>query len=659
MKYYPYLFTPLEVANITLKNRFIMGAMHTGLENEPYKLASFYEQRALGGVGLIITGGVSPNLVGSLYPFASNLICKSQIKNHKIVTDKVHNAGAKIAMQILHGGRYSYHPFCVSPSGLKSPISKFKPFKMSNWYINKTIKDYVKCATLAKLSGYDGVEIMGSEGYLINQFIVTHTNKRTDKWGGSFDNRIRFALDIIKGIRQKLGLDFLIIFRLSVIDLIDKGSTFNEVIRLASELEKCGVNIITTGIGWHEARVPTIATMVPRNNFVYLAQELKKHIKIPIAATNRINNPEDAEDILATNKADLIMAARPFLADPEIVLKSFQNKANLINTCIACNQACLDHVFEGKPVSCLVNPFAMRETELILKKVKVVKNIAIIGAGLSGLALATTLAIRGHKVTIYEQSNQTGGQFNLAKIIPGKEDFSETIRYYNELVELYKIELKLNSNVTDEQLADYDIVAFATGTYPKQINIPGVNLPIVVNYEDVLNNKVKLGNNIAIIGAGGISFDVAIDILENNNNFNQFWGIDTQYKSQGGLIAPIVNKSKFNITICQRSVGKMGHNVGKTTFWIHKATLAKYGVKYLSGINYSKITNEGLYYTKDGNECLLKVDSIIICAGQTTHNILYINSNHPYKYLVGSATDPVKVDAKLAIYQGVKLGLVL
>ena len=665
---YPNLFEPLDLGFTTLKNRVLMGSMHTGLEevkNGYQRMASYFEQRAKGGVGLIVTGGIAPNFRGWVAPFSSKLTSKRVAKKHQLVTNAVHKHDAKICLQILHAGRYGHHPFNVSSSNVKSPISKFKTKALSEKGIQKTINDFVKCSKLAQYAGYDGVEIMGSEGYLINQFIVKRTNRRTDGWGGSYENRIRFPLEIVKRIRQEVGPNFIIIFRLSMLDLVEGGSTWEEVVFLAKKLEKSGVTIINTGIGWHESRIPTIATMVPRGAFSWVTKRMMGEVNIPLITTNRINTPEKAEKILADGHADMVSLARPFLADPDFVNKAKENNAKEINTCIACNQACLDHAFKGKVASCLVNPLACHETEINLDKVLKNKKILVVGAGPAGLAYAVTAAKRGHQVTLMEKSNSIGGQFNMAKIIPGKEEFYETIRYFNNMLSKYNVDVKLNSTFDPNMAANYEYIALATGIVPRTPKIDGINHSKVVSYIDVLKGKVKIANSIAIIGAGGIGFDVAEYLSHSGTSssketslFMKEWGVDTSLIARGGVegIKADIPKNNRKIFLLQRRSGKVGANLGKTTGWIHRFSLRNKEVKMINGVSYELIDDSGLHILKNNQKKVLDVDQIIICAGQLSNNIylektLKVNKNTE---LIGGAFEALELDAKKAIDQAVR-----
>lgn len=662
---YPHLFQPLELGHTTLKNRCVMGSMHTGLEEERNgfaKLAAFYAERARAGVALMITGGFSPNRVGRLAPFAKKLSTRREMKQHRVITEAVHEAGGKIALQILHAGRYGYHPFVVAPSAIKSPISPFKPWALSHRAICKTIGHFMRCARLAKEAGYDGVEIMGSEGYLINQFIAAHTNHRQDQWGGSYQNRIQFALDIVRGIREVVGPDFIIIFRLSMIDLVGQGSTWEEVVWLAKAIEQAGASMINTGIGWHEARVPTIATMVPRAAFSAVTGKLKPHVAIPLITSNRINMPETAESVLAKGEADMVSMARPLLADSAFMEKAFHQQRDAINTCIACNQACLDLVFQNKKASCLVNPQACNETTLKLLPTRQIKKLAVVGAGPAGLAFAVAARKRGHQVTLFEKEAEIGGQFNLAKQIPGKEEFKETLRYFNYQIKALGIELKLNTSVTKETVAYYDEIIVATGILPRMPQIEGIEHPKVLTYLDVLKHHRPVGARVAIIGAGGIGFDVA-DYLSHreNDNFYTYWGIDVGMHHRGGLVPPKPSPSPREIYLLQRKKERLGKRLGKTTGWIHRQNLRMKGVQCLSGVTYQKIDDAGLHMMVDEQTRTLAVDHIIICAGQLSENSLAeaLKAVGKKVHTIGGAHKALELDARHAIAEATELAAVM
>ncbi len=665
---YPHLFEPLDLGFTTLKNRILMGSMHTGLEeskNGYPKMAAFFAERARGGVGLIVTGGIAPNRAGWTGPFANKLTNASEARQHKIITDAVHKEGGKICMQILHSGRYGYHPLAVAPSGIQSPISPFKPWTLTKGGIRRTIKDFANCAVLAQEAGYDGVEIMGSEGYLINQFIVSKTNHRTDEWGGSFENRIKFPLEIVRLVREKVGKNFIIIYRLSMLDLVEDGSTWEEVVQLAKAIEAAGATIINTGIGWHEARVPTIATMVPRGGFSWVTKRLMGEVNIPLITTNRINMPDVAEKILADGHANMVSMARPFLADPELPKKALEGRTDEINTCIGCNQACLDHVFERKTASCLVNPRACHELEINVLPTTHKKKIAVVGAGPAGLSCAITLGERGHEVHLFEASAILGGQFNIARQIPGKEEFTETLRYYKRQMELQKVQIHLNT-LFDESLADgFDEVVVATGVTGRKAGIEGENHPKVLTYTDVVLHKKPVGKKVAIVGAGGIGFDVSEFLTHSENTgiegFMEEWGVDMNYERAGALMKNVKTVSPREVFLLQRSAGKMGERLGKTTGWIHRAALKKKRVQMISGVTYQKIDDEGLHILINGEAQVLEVDNVVICAGQVSNNALFnaLKAKNAPVHLIGGALQAGEVDAKRAIEEGVKLGIAL
>ncbi|TNI85517.1 NADPH-dependent 2,4-dienoyl-CoA reductase [Aeromonas sobria] len=675
MSLYPTLLTPLDLGFTQLRNRVLMGSMHTGLEEEKGgfdKLAAFYAERARGGVGLIVTGGIAPNLRGRLVPHGSQLSFPWQVGKHKKVTSAVHQEGGKIALQILHAGRYAYHPFSLAPSALKAPISPFKPRAMSERQIRGTIRDFAATAALAKAAGYDGVEVMGSEGYLINQFICERTNKRTDGWGGSNENRMRFPVEIVRAIRERVGTDFIIIFRLSMLDLVEQGSTLEEVIALGKALEQVGVTLINTGIGWHEARIPTIATSVPRGAFSWVTAELKKHLTVPLITTNRINTPEVAERILAGGEADMVSMARPFLADPEFVIKAAEDRADEINTCIACNQACLDHVFKQQRASCLVNPRACFETELMFGRVPQPKKLAVVGAGPAGLAFACYAAERGHQVSLFDQASEIGGQFNFAKQIPGKEEFHETLRYFAKRLEKCGVELYLGQRQSAESLlgGGFDEVILATGIRPRSPNIPGIEHAKVMNYLDVLRDHKPVGQKVAVIGAGGIGFDVAEYLVEkkadsgtdgHRDHWLKEWGIDKQLGERGGLITPEIDAPERQVWLLQRKESKVGDGLGKTTGWIHRTVLKNRKVQMLSGVQYLRIDDEGLHIQVGETKQCLPVDQVIICAGQEPLKELQAGLQAAGKpvHIIGGADVAAELDAKRAIRQGAELAAVI
>ncbi|HRO77784.1 NADPH-dependent 2,4-dienoyl-CoA reductase [Acinetobacter towneri] len=669
---YANILKPLHLGFTTIKNRVVMGSMHTGLEDRFYnypKLAAYFGERAKGGVGLIITGGISPNRQGWLLPAGGTMNTLGDVAPHRLVTHAVHKHGAKILMQILHSGRYGYQPFVVSASPIKSPISPFKPRKMSERQILNTIEDYAKTASLAKMAGYDGVEIMGSEGYLLNQFLSRHVNQREDQWGGTIENRMRFALEVVKAIHAEVGEKFIICFRLSMLDLVHDGNTMHEVITVAKALEHAGVNLLNTGIGWHEARIPTIVTSVPRAAFVDYTAEVKKHVEIPVIASNRINMPDTAEEILAAGKADMIQMARPLLADAFWVNKTATNRVNEINTCIACNQACLDHTFKNQRATCLVNPRAAYETELVYEKTKQPKRIAVVGGGVAGMSAATVAASRGHHVTLFEASNEVGGQFNLAKVVPGKEEFHETIRYFKVQIEKTGVDLRLNTKVNREQLEreGFDEVVIATGVVPRALKIEGSDEPQVLSYAEVLRGA-PVGQKVAVIGAGGIGFDVSEFLLKPEHqpqpqplaDWQREWGVDPNpnYVTEGGMLAPEVHPPVREIYLLQRKTTALGAGLGKTSGWVHRAQLKKHAVRMLRGVQYKAISNEGLWIEMAGQDQLLRVDSIVVCAGQESVKDLMpaADENTLANYhIIGGAKLAAELDAKRAIREGAEL----
>jgi len=665
---YKHLLSPLDLGFTTLKNRVLMGSMHTMLEEIPggNKIAAqFYAERARGQVGLIVTGGIAPNVEGGVADGAGKLSTPEEADHHKIITEAVHKEGGKICMQILHTGRYAYSKKAVAPSPIKAPINMVTPREMTNEDIERTIADFIKCASLAKSAGYDGVEVMGSEGYLINQFIVKRTNIRTDQWGGVYENRIEFPLRIVKGIRAVAGENFIIIYRLSMLDLVEDGSTWEEVVQLAKAIEAAGATIINTGIGWHEARVPTIGSIVPRGGFAWVTKRLMGEVSIPLIATNRINTPEIAEKVLVDGCADMVSMARPFLADSQFVLKAMEDRGDEINTCIACNQACLDHTFTMQRCSCIVNPRACHEDELNYLPTKDKKRIAVIGGGPAGMAAASITAERGHDVDLYEASDRLGGQFNMAKIIPGKEDYAETIRYYSKMLEKFKANVFLNTKINANTLNEigYDEIIVATGVNPRILDFEGIDHPDVMNYREVLWDKKEVGKKVAIVGAGGIGFDVAQFLATEKDStidppaYMKEWGVDMQYEKRGATAEAIDSPSPREIYLLKRSIGKHGKNLGKTTGWIHRASLHKKKVNMLANCEYISYGSEGFKIKTSEKEMTLDVDHVIICAGQEPHdpisNDLSIDNAHIH--IIGGAKDAKGLDAKRAIQEAAYL----
>ncbi|MGR3563156.1 MAG: FAD-dependent oxidoreductase [Heliomarina sp.] len=675
MATYPNLLKPLDLGFTTLKNRVLMGSMHTGLEEtgDWNRVAEFYAERARGDVALMVTGGIGPNPEGSVAPGAAMMVSETDIENHNIVTDRVHEAGGKIAMQILHAGRYAFGPKCVAPSAVKSPISPFPPNELDEEGIETQIADIVEAARKAKLAGYDGVEIMGSEGYFINQFLVTHTNKRTDRWGGSYENRMRLPVEVVRRTREATGTDFIIIYRLSMIDLVPDGSTFDEVVQLAQEIEKAGATIINTGIGWHEARIPTIATSVPRAAFAWVTKKLMGKVSIPVITSNRINTPEVAEEVLSTGCADMVSLARPMLADAYFVAKAARGEASHIAPCIACNQACLDHTFGGKLTSCLVNPRACHETELPIEPATDIKTLAVVGSGPAGLSTAITAAERGHKVTLFEQSDEIGGQLNMAKQIPGKEEFWGLVDWYRAMVTDLGIEVKLNTTATPEMLGGFDEVVIATGVLPRDPEIPGQDGPNVVNYIDVLRGKAKVGHKVAVIGAGGIGFDVSEFLAHEGTSptvdlplWMKEWGVTDPAEHRSGLApeGPQPEEPAREITLLQRKKTKHGKGLGKTTGWIHRAALKMKDVNFVGGVNYEKIDASGLHVSfgeARENPTVIEVDTIVLCSGQVSERSLAdaLESQGTKVHVIGGADVAAELDAKRAINQGTRLAAAL
>ena len=665
---YPHMLAPLDLGFTTLKNRVLMGSMHTGLEevaNGHERMAAYFGERAKGGVGLIVTGGIGPNTEGGTHPNTKKLVTEEDIAGHKQITDAVHAHDGKICMQILHTGRYAYSPDQVAPSAIKSPINPFTPRALTDSEVYKQIDDFVFTSVQAQKAGYDGVEIMGSEGYFLNQFIAARTNQRDDDWGGSYENRIRLPIEVVRRVREAVGEHFIIIFRLSMLDLVDGGSTAEEVIQLGKAVETAGATIINTGIGWHEAQIPTIATKVPRAAFTWVTARFRKELSVPVITSNRINTPEVAEEVLARGDADMVSMARPFLADPDFVIKAQENRADEINTCIGCNQACLDHVFGGVMTSCLVNPRACHETELHILATTSSKKIAVVGAGPAGLAAATTAASRGHQVTLFDGADEIGGQFNIAKQVPGKEEFFETLRYYGKQIEITGVDLKLNHRVTAEELNNggFDQVIVATGIAPRMPNIEGIDHPKVLNYLDVIGGKKHVGKKVAIIGAGGIGFDTAEYIThagestsQNIPAFMKEWGIDMTFGSRSGTegITAQPEPSPREVYLLQRKSTRVGKGLGKTTGWVHRAGLAMKGVRMMPSCDYKRIDDDGLHLTVGDEPTTLDVDTIIICAGQDPMREIIEGLTVPH-HLIGGADVAAELDAKGAINQATRL----
>ncbi|MFD7758417.1 oxidoreductase [Streptomyces microflavus] len=671
MSLYPTLLSPLDLGFTTLPNRVLMGSMHIGLEEAERgfeRMAAFYAERARGGVGLIVTGGIAPSERACSFPGGAKMTTGAEADRHREITSAVHAAGGRIAMQILHFGRYAHHPDLVAPSALKAPISGFTPNALTDEQVEETVEEFVRAAELARLAGYDGVEIMGSEGYLINEFIVSATNHRTDRWGGSYENRIRFPVEIVRRVRERVGSDFILIYRLSMLDLVPGGSTLEEVVTLAKEIEAAGATIINTGIGWHEARIPTIATSVPRAAFTWVTEKVRGAVSVPLVTSNRINTPEVAEEVLASGRADMVSMARPFLADPEFVAKAAAGRADAINTCIGCNQACLDHIFSLQITSCLVNPRACHETELVLSPTRTRKRVAVVGAGPAGLACSVTAAERGHAVTLFDTADEIGGQLNVARRVPGKEEFNETLRYFRTRLAELDVELRLSTRADAGTLEGFDEIVLATGVEPRTPAIPGTDHPNVVSYLDVLRDGAPVGDRVAIVGAGGIGFDVAEFLTDGGDaasldaeTFFRQWGVDTSYAERGGLRAPERPRTPRTVHLVQRKTTKVGAGLGKTTGWIHRTELRHRGVEMIAGASYDLIDDEGLHLTVDGERRVLPVDTVVLCAGQEPRRELYeeLRAAGGPVHLIGGADVAAELDAKRAIRQGTELAAAL
>ncbi|MEU2903847.1 NADPH-dependent 2,4-dienoyl-CoA reductase [Streptomyces globisporus] len=671
MSPYPTLLSPLDLGFTTLPNRVLMGSMHIGLEEAERgfeRMAAFYAERARGGVALMVTGGIAPSERACSFPGGAKMTTEAEAEQHREITTAVHAAGGRIAMQILHFGRYAHHPDLVAPSAIQAPISGFVPNALTDEQVEETIEEFVRAAELARFAGYDGVEIMGSEGYLINEFIVSATNHRTDRWGGSYENRIRLPLEIVRRVRERVGDDFILIYRLSMLDLVPGGSTLEEVVTLAREIEAAGATIINTGIGWHEARIPTIATSVPRGAFSWVTEKVRGAVSVPLVTSNRINTPEVAEDILASGRADMVSMARPFLADPEFVAKAAAGRADAINTCIGCNQACLDHIFSLKITSCLVNPRACHETELVLSPTRTRKRVAVVGAGPAGLACSVTAAERGHAVTLFDTAEEIGGQLNVARRVPGKEEFDETLRYFRTRLAELDVDVRLSTRADTGTLDGFDEIVLATGVEPRTPAIPGTDHPKVLSYLDVLRDGAPVGDRVAIVGAGGIGFDVAEFLTDGGDaasldadTFFRQWGVDTAYEDRGGLRAPERPKSPRTVHLVQRRTTKVGAGLGKTTGWIHRTELRHRGVEMIAGASYDLIDDEGLHLTVDGEPRVLPVDTVVLCAGQEPRRELYekLSAGAVPVHLIGGADVAAELDAKRAIRQGTELAATL
>ncbi|MEV6537803.1 NADPH-dependent 2,4-dienoyl-CoA reductase [Streptomyces sp. NPDC051665] len=671
MSRYPHLLNPLDLGFTTLPNRVLMGSMHIGLEEAERgfeRMAEFYAARARGGVGLIVTGGIAPNEAGRPYEGGAKLTTDAEAAQHAEITAAVHREGGRIAMQILHFGRYAYHQDLVAPSAVQAPISPFPPRALTDDEVEQTVEDYARAARLARQAGYDGVEIMGSEGYLINEFIAAQTNHRDDRWGGSYENRTRFPVEIVRRVREAVGDDFIIVYRLSMLDLVPGGSTLDEVISLAKAVEAAGATIINTGIGWHEARIPTIATSVPRGAYTWVTKKLMGAVSVPLVTTNRINTPELAEQLLADGYADMVSMARPMLADPDFVAKAAADRSDAINTCIGCNQACLDHTFSGKITSCLVNPRACHETELVLAPTRLRKRVAVVGAGPAGLACAVSAAERGHEVTLFDAASEIGGQLNVARQVPGKQEFDETLRYFRTQLDEHEVAVRLNTTMTSGDLVDYDEVVVATGVTPRTPDIPGVDHPSVVGYLDVLRDRVPVGDRVAILGAGGIGFDVAEFLTDGGDKASEdpatyfrAWGVDMDYAAPGGLTAPERPAPPRSVHLLQRKASKVGAGLGKTTGWIHRTELKHRSVTMVPGVQYDLIDDAGLHVTVDGRSTVLEVDTVVLCTGQDPRRDLYdeLTAAGRSVHLIGGADVAAELDAKRAIKQGTEVAAAL
>ncbi|GEJ98724.1 NADPH-dependent 2,4-dienoyl-CoA reductase [Streptomyces sp. 1-11] len=671
MSRYPHLMSPLDLGFATLPNRVLMGSMHVGLEEAERgfeRMAAFYAARARGGVGLIVTGGIAPNDEGRPYEGGARLTTEEEAEQHRTVTDAVHREGGRIAMQILHFGRYAYHRDLVAPSPVQAPISPFVPRELSDAEVERTVEDYARAARLARRAGYDGVEIMGSEGYLINEFTAAQTNHRTDRWGGSYENRMRFPVEIVKRVREAVGEDFIIVYRLSMLDLVPGGSSLDEVVTLARAVEAAGATIINTGIGWHEARIPTIATSVPRGAYTWVTRRLMGEVSVPLVTTNRINTPELAEELLAGGAADMVSMARPMLADPDFVAKAAAGKPEAINTCIGCNQACLDHTFSGQITSCLVNPRACHETELVLSPTRLAKRVAVVGAGPAGLACAVSAAERGHSVTLFDAADEIGGQLNVARRVPGKQEFDETLRYFRHQLDEHGVDVRLGAWVTPADLDGYDEVVVATGVTPRVPDIPGVDHPRVIGYLDVLRDGAPVGDRVAVLGAGGIGFDVAEYLTdggdkasEDPGTYFRNWGVDMDYRAPGGLTAPRRPAPPRTVHLLQRKTTKVGAGLGKTTGWIHRTELKHRGVTMVPGVRYDRIDDAGVHITVGGESTVLEVDTVVLCTGQEPRRDLYeeLVAAGRSAHLIGGADVAAELDAKRAVKQGTELAAAL